>query len=132
VTLQLNITIWLPVNAPQNTIEHEDGHSQISQSYYRTADNVAEQIALTHIGDRIDIAGADLNAEADKALQQVAADINAEFSRQFDPDATQRYYDALTNHGRNRIIVKDAVAAALRDNGIAPAETAENPQNPKN
>lgn len=129
VTLQLNVTIWAPVNATPKQLEHEDGHSQISQSYYQAADNTARQIASGRIGNQIEITGADLNAEANKALQQAAADINAEFNRQLDPGPTQQYYDAMTDHGRNEITVKDAVAAALRDNGLTPTQPTANSGN---
>ncbi len=124
VTLNLSVTIWLPLNAPQNMIEHEDGHSQISQSYYQAADRLAQQIASEHVGDQVEIDGTDLNAEANRALQQAAAAIDTEFNRQLDPGPTQVYYDSLTDHGRNRVVVKDAVAAALRDNGAAPSPPA--------
>lgn len=129
VTLELNVTIWAPVNATQKQLEHEDGHSRISQSYYQTADKLAQQIALEHIGNQIEITGSDLNAEANKALQQAAAEIDAEFNRQLDPGPTQQYYDTMTDHGRNGIVVKDAVAAALRDNGMTPPRSAATPGN---
>jgi hypothetical protein len=110
-------------------IEHEDGHSQISQSFYRAADKVAKQVASEHLSDEVEIEGTDLNAEANKALQQVAADIDTEFNRQLDPGPTQVYYDSVTDHGRNRIVVDDAVAAALRDNGMAPVAPVANSRN---
>ena len=129
VILRLNVTIWAPVNATPKQLDHEDGHSQISQSYYQAADKIALEIASERIGNQIEITGTDLNAEANKALQQAAADINAEFNRQFDPGPTQQYYDTMTDHGRNGIVVKDAVAAALRDNGMAPTQPPANSGN---
>ncbi len=59
VTLQLNVTIWLPAQSTQHVIEHEEGHRQISEYYYQTADKVAERIAAAYMGKPIDIAGAD-------------------------------------------------------------------------
>ena len=129
VTLQLNVTIWAPGNATAKQLDHEDGHSQISQSYYQAAEKLARQIASERIGNQVEITGTDLNAEANKALQQAAADINAEYNRQLDPGPTQQYYDTMTDHGRNGIIVKDAVAAALRDNGMTPSQPAASPEN---
>jgi hypothetical protein len=129
VTLQLGVTIWTPGDATQKQLDHEDGHRQISLYYYQTADALAQQIASERIGDQIEVSGADLNAEANKALQQIATDINAEFNRQLDPGPTQYYYDAATDHGRNGVLVKDAVAAALRDNGLPPTQAAANPGN---
>lgn len=129
VTLQLNVTIWAPGYATQKELEHEDGHRQISLYYYQTADGLAQEIASERIGDQIEISGTDLNVEANKALQQVATDVEAEFNRRLDPRPTQFYYDTMTDHGRNGIVVKDAIAAALRDNGMPPIQSAANPGN---
>ena len=41
VTLQLNITIWVPTGASREVIEHEQGHRQISEFYYQSADKLA-------------------------------------------------------------------------------------------
>ncbi|MBH0182566.1 MAG: hypothetical protein HP490_13065, partial [Nitrospira sp.] len=45
VTLQLNVTTWLPNNPRKWTVEHEEGHRQISEYYYRNADVVARRVA---------------------------------------------------------------------------------------
>jgi hypothetical protein len=119
VTLQLNITIWVPNGASQHVIEHEDGHRQISESYYETADKIAAQIAETYLGRTVDIAGADLNAAANAALQQLARDFTVEYNRELNPEPSQLLYDSLTDHSRNDVVVKDAVASALREARIA-------------
>lgn len=115
VTLQLNINIWLPTGATQHVIEHEEGHRQISEYYYQTADNVAERIAATYMGKRVEITGTDLGAESSKMLQQMATDITDEYNKELNPGPTQLLYDAITDHGRNDVIVKDAVAHALKN-----------------
>src|SRR5207302_1573088 len=43
VTLQLNINIWVPTGVTQHVIEHEEGHRQVSEYYYQTADKLAER-----------------------------------------------------------------------------------------
>jgi hypothetical protein len=115
VTLQLNITIWVPAGASQHVIEHEAGHRQISESYYQTADQLAERIASSYMGKQIEIEGADLNAESGKALQQMAAEINDEYERELDPEPTQLLYEAITNHGRNEVVARDAAAHAIKN-----------------
>lgn len=114
--LQLDVTIWLPVNATSHQAEHEEGHSQISQSYYQIAGRIAQQVAAAHVGNQIEISGTDLDAEATKALQQVGNDITAEFSSQLNTEPAQLDFDAITDHGRNAVVVKDAVASALQNN----------------
>ena len=115
VTLQLNIHIWAPTGATQHVMEHEEGHRQISEYYYQTADKLAERIAATYIGKQVEITGADLGAESSKMLQQMASDITDEYNKELNPGPTQLLYDAITDHGRNEVVVKDAVAHALRN-----------------
>ena len=116
VTLQLNITVWVPNGAQQHLLEHEDGHRQISEYYYQTADHVAQRIAATYMGKQVEISGTDLNAEANKALQQMATEIAGEYKKELNPEPTQLLYDTITDHSRNEVIVKDAVAAAIKGN----------------
>ena len=129
LTLQLNINIWVPAGATQRVTEHEEGHRQISEYYYQTADKLAERIAATYMGRRIDITGTDLNAESTKVLQQMASDITAEYNRELNPGPTQLLYDSITDHGRNEVVVKDAVAHALKNTAIESPQPTANPGN---
>jgi hypothetical protein len=127
--LQFNINIWVPAGATQRVIEHEEGHRQISDYYYQTADKLAEQIAATYMGRRIDITGTDLNAESTKVLQQMASDITAEYNRELNPGPTQLLYDTITDHGRNEVVVNDAVAHAIKNVTVESSQPATNPGN---
>ena len=129
VTLQLNINIWVPSGASQAVIEHEEGHRQISEYYYQTADKLAERIAASYMGRQIDVSGADLGAESSKMLQQKAADIAGEYNRELNPGPTQVLYDSITDHGRNEVVVKDAVAHAIKNVAIEATQPATNPGN---
>jgi len=115
VTLQLNINIWVPTGVTQLVIEHEEGHRQISEYYYQTADKLAERIAKKYMGKRFEIDGTDLGAESSKVLQQMAADITGEYNKELNPGPTQLLYDDITDHGRNDAVVKDAVAHAIKN-----------------
>jgi hypothetical protein len=115
VTLQLNIIIWVPTRVTQHVIEHEEGHRQVSEYYYQTADKLAERIAATYMGKQVEIAGTDLGAESSKMLRQMATDITDEYNKELNPGPTQLLYDAITDHGRNEVVVKDAVAHALKN-----------------
>ena len=111
--LRLNVTIWAPTGVTQHVMEHEQGHRQISEHYYQTAGALAERIAAAYEGRQIAISGADLDTEFNKALQQAATDITNEYNRELGPGATQQYYDTITDHGRNEMAVRDAVAAVV-------------------
>ena len=129
MTLQLNINIWVPAEATQRVLEHEAGHRQISEYYYQTADKLAEQIAATYMGKRLDIAGTDLSAESSKVLQQTATDITDEYNRELNPGPTQLLYDTITDHGRNEVVVNDAVAHAIKNVTVESSQPTTNPGN---
>lgn len=115
VTLQLNITVWVPIGVTPHVIEHEEGHRQISEYYYQTADNVAERIAATYMGKQVEISGTDLSAESNKILQQMATEITDQYNKELNPQPTQLLYDTITDHSRNEVVVKDAVSAAIKN-----------------
>jgi hypothetical protein len=129
MTLQLNISIWVPTGATQHVIEHEEGHRQVSEYYYQTADKLAERIAATYMGKQVEITGTDLRAESSKMLQQMATDITDDYNRELNPGPTQLLYDSITDHGRNEVVVKDAVAHALKNIAIESTQPATNPEN---
>lgn len=115
VTLGLAVNIWTPEGASDHVVEHEDGHRQISEYYYQTADKLAVKIAAKYMGKQVPVSGADLDAEITKALQQTGADITAEYDKELNPEATQLRYDAITDHSRNDVSAKDGVAEAIRE-----------------
>jgi hypothetical protein len=115
VTLQLEVNIWVPVGATQHVIEHEQGHRQISEHYYRSADKAAEQTAAAYMGRTVSISGADLGAEVEKLLKKIGADINSEYHDRLNPGPAQERYDEITDHSRNEAAASDAVAQALRE-----------------
>jgi hypothetical protein len=129
MTLQLNINIWVPTGVTQHVIEHEDGHRQISEYYYQTADKLAGRIAAAYVGKQVEITGLDLGAESSKMLQQMAAEITEEYKKELNPGPAQLLYDDITDHGRNEVVVKDAVAHALKNTAIESNPPATNPGN---
>ena len=129
VTLQLNINVWVPTGVTQHVIEHEEGHRQVSEYYYQTADKLAERIAAIYMGKQVDITGTDLDSESSKMLQQMAADITDEYKKGLNPGPTQLLYDAITDHGRNDVVVKDAVAHALKNITIESTQPTTNTGN---
>jgi len=129
MTLQLSITIWAPAGASAHVIEHEEGHRQIAEYYYQTADKLAERIAATSMGKQVAISGADLSAESSKMLQQMAMELTEEYDKELNPGPTQLLYDAITDHSRNEVVVKDAIAAAIANNPNGATQPATNPGN---
>jgi hypothetical protein len=132
VTLQLNITIWVPAGVTQRVIVHEDGHRQISEYYYQTADKLAGRIAAPYMGKQVEISGADLNAESMKVLKQMGAEITEEYDRELNPEPTQLLYDSITDHSRNEVAVQDAVDHALKNVSMeSPQPASPEPADPR-
>lgn len=126
VTIQLNMTIWLPNNPQKWTVEHEEGHRQISEYYYRHADVVARRVAEPYLGRTVEISGRDLRRALSDAIGKIAGEITGEYNRQMPVEATQERFDAITEHSRKEIAVADAVAQALKETypgqaGLVPA-----------
>jgi hypothetical protein len=129
MTLQLNINIWVPTGASPRVLEHEEGHRQISEYYYKTADKLAERVAASYVGKRVEISGTDLGAEFNKTLQQTAREIGDEYNKELNPAPTQLLYDSITDHGRNDVVVQDAVAHAIKNVIVDSAPPTANPGN---
>jgi hypothetical protein len=117
--LKLEIHIWLPSGASQAVVEHEQGHRQISEYYYQTADKLAERIAGAYVGRRVEVEGTDLDGETNKAMLQMATEITNEYTKQINSNATQLLYDTITDHARNGVVASDAVDHAIKN---APVE----------
>jgi hypothetical protein len=115
VTLQLNITIWVPTDVTQRVTDHEDGHRQISEYYYQNSDKLAARIASSYMGRQVQVTGADLNAASMDALKQFGSEITEEYDRELNPEPTQLLYDSITDHSRNDVAVQDAVDHALKN-----------------
>ena len=127
MTLQLGITVWTPPDVTQHVMDHEQGHRQISEYYYQTADKLAEQIAGRYLGRQVDISGPDLDAAANSALQRMSQEITDEYNRELDPDPAQLRFDAVTDHSRNDVVAQDAVAQILRELTLASNHPADTP-----
>ena len=115
VTLQLNITIWVPQDVSGHVMEHEEGHREISEFYYQTAEQAAGRAATSYMGRRVAIEGADLDAESNRALQQIGSEITDKYNKELNPNPTQLLYDSITDHSRNDVVAADAVAHALKN-----------------
>ena len=124
VTLQLNVTIWVPQGVSAHIMEHEEGHRQISEFYYQTADQVAGRVATSYMGKQVAVSGENLDAESNKALEEIGAEITEKYEKELNPNPTQLLYDSITDHSRNNVVAEDAVAHALKNIAVeAPPPT---------
>jgi hypothetical protein len=121
-TLKLDVIEWLPNNVSAKIRAHEDGHRQISEHYYAQAEQAARDLAAKYVGRTLDIPSAD-----EKATQPVIQRAANEFCQEYlgkvevPSQAAQETYDRITEHGRNKLIEKEAVQRAI---AAAPTTTA--------
>ena len=118
IILQLNITIWTPADVSPRVMEHENGHRQISEHFYETADQVAERIGRMYLDRSMEVTGADLDGETAKQLRQMAAEITAEYNKELNPNPAQELYDTITDHSRNDVVVQEAVTHAIKNAAV--------------
>jgi hypothetical protein len=101
-TIALNITLWLPKDAPQWLIEHEETHRQIDDRVYATAGKVALAAAQNCAG-RIFTGSGTTAAAAEKdailkAQQSLINDYNTHACSVW--ARVNDIFDQLTAHGR--------------------------------
>jgi hypothetical protein len=118
MTLQLQTNVWVPVDAPQTIADHEEGHREIAEYYYQTADKLAERIAASYIGKRVEVTGDDLDVASNQKLLEIATEITDEYTKEINSNPTQLLYENITDHSRNGVIAKDAVEHAIKNASV--------------
>ncbi|HEY3198040.1 MAG TPA: hypothetical protein VGJ57_08500, partial [Nitrospirales bacterium] len=89
VTLQLNVTIWLPQNPPRTIVEHEEGHRQIAEYFYENADAIAKRLAEPYLGKAIELSGRDLQESASVALKKAGTEITDTLNKEMPIELTE-------------------------------------------
>lgn len=114
VTLSLKVVVWLPAGAGERLKAHQEGHRQIAERAYETADAQARQAAGKIDGRRVGGEGPSLEVAGKKAADLVSG-LNGQLTAAY-RDAVivpttrvQEIYDDLTAHGAKA--TPDVVAA---------------------
>jgi len=115
VTLGLDVVIWLPENGPHKLSTHEKGHQQISETYYASADEVATALAAEQIGESFDAEAETFDAAIKTAIAKAGNLVCQKYMSQVQAPAAsvQERYDALTDHGRNRLSETEAIRQSV-------------------
>jgi hypothetical protein len=113
-TLQLSIAIWLPTRAKAKIRAHENGHREISETYYAKAEQAAREIANKFLGRQLELPGVD-PAQTTPIIQRLADEFYEEHLRRIEIPLhkVQENYDRLTDHGRNRMSEDEAIKHAM-------------------
>ena len=115
----------VPIDAPQTIADHEEGHREIAEYTYQTADQIAQRIAAGYIGKRVDITGDDLDVATNQKLLEIATEITDAYTTQINNSPTQLLYDQITDHSRNGVVAKDAVDHAIKNAAVEAAPVAK-------
>lgn len=118
VVIGLKVVIWNPTDASEKLKAHEEGHREISETVYRTAEVHAKAVARKLDGRRI-VGEGDTPEAAQKAADEAMAAANKQMCEEY-MDLTSRTavrvqntYDALTGHGTRPIAEKEAIRQAF-------------------
>jgi hypothetical protein len=114
--LTMEVDIWAIGGAPKKLLDHEEGHRQICEDYYKDADAIAQRIGKSFIGRKATGTGPTKQAATDAAQQTLLSEFNAAYMNEtrVPCSACQVRYDAITIHGLNAVSEADAIAQALK------------------
>ena len=113
VRLEMNVTIWLPENAPAKLSAHEEGHRQILERVYGDAESIARRLSEGLDGRSIVGSGADLSAAERQAIRSAVDRFCHDYLARTAARASRvgDIYDDLTAHGTR---AEPAEAEAIR------------------
>lgn len=114
-TISMPVTLWLPANVNKRLAEHEDGHRQICEEIYGSAEKTAERQAELMIGQVFSGEAQTLEEARTQAIFKASAELNRLYCRDtldYSRRVSQQY-DKLTHHGKNRLPVLLAVREAF-------------------
>ena len=115
IITRLRVTIYTPQGSHEQLLEHENGHRQIGEYYYRAAESAARDAAASLYGTAFEAYGPDRPAAEQAVGEQVLAALKDGFMTRTHARsvAANARYDAITRHGLAAVAEADAVAAAL-------------------
>jgi hypothetical protein len=114
ITVGLEVTIWLPLDATPKLIGHELAHKQLCEEVYRQAEGVAHGLGTRLIGYSLQHSVKN-KAAVEAEVARLQHELAAAYARRIADRCTrmQQYFDFITNHGIDPIAESEAIARAL-------------------
>jgi hypothetical protein len=116
VILTMEVDIWAINGAPKKLLNHEEGHRQICEYYYKDADAIAQKLGKSFVGRKAVGTGPTKQAATDDAEHKLLSEYNTDYmnATRVRCSACQVRYDAITMHGLNDVLEADAIAQAIK------------------
>jgi len=122
IDLSLKNSIWLPKDATKIIVDHEEGHRQLNDYFYKDAEKIAREIAQKYIARTYEAEGSDGSAAATAAMQKAINEMSQQYMAQVQSPAVRanQIFDELTDHSRNQRIsvekaMKDSIERAKKE-----------------
>jgi hypothetical protein len=116
LNVSLKITIWVPTDAPRTIIDHEEGHRQLSEYFYKDAEKIARTVAQKYLGKIYEEQGNDPQAANQAALNKAIEELSQMYMAQTQNPSVRAnvIFDEITQHSRNqKISVEKAVEQSI-------------------
>jgi len=115
IHLGLSVSIVLPRTPSPAFQAHEEGHRAIAEHFYTCGTQAAQRIGERVAAREITIRSEDPEKAEAMAAEKVRTDIDFEYLKYTEIPANKanKYYDQLTNFGRNNVDSNDATQRAI-------------------
>jgi len=131
--LSLNIQVWSPEGISEQAKAHLDGHRQIVEEVYKTADKTAAKLAQTYVGRGSKGTGDSAKAAQQDALKMLMESLAGEYMAETEKraDRVQEIYDELTDFGAKAApSVPDTIKQAMAQQAKEEAATKKQEKKP--
>jgi len=117
LTLECDIVIWLPNKPPKKIVEHEDGHKEITERFYKDADAVAKKYANQWLGRSVRGSAKTCQEASSAAISSAAQEMSGQYMTavQGESSKVQEAYDRITAHGTNKLTARQGVDRAMAE-----------------
>lgn len=118
--LSLPITVWLPKDAPQQLVQHEDGHVKICTDIYARAEEVVRDAAKPVLKTVYQGEGKDAESATKVAIDEASQALGSEY-RRGTIDVVNRVsntYDQFSNSSEGTMSADELVKEAFTRRGV--------------
>ena len=115
ISLGLKLTVTLPIGETGKLKEHEEGHRKIDEYFYSLGPQMAQRAGDLVTENELASNASDLESAELEVMNRARFELKAEYLKHTkDPcEQANKYYDELTDHGRNYMDSDQAAQMAI-------------------